>query len=1107
MNHRTSRPVAICLAALALCMAALCAHPAAAQQPYRNIVNQRFHTISNGPQSAVIVDVANPDDEAAVRRAVTQQMAAVNQARLPGLQREIAFLRKHGRLKPNQSIPIVDTVLLRHNGRLVLPAQRHITRGPGPGNSLNFVISTDVNNNGFNVADPTTAQAVSDLGNLVNTLKTELTSDLGPPLWSGTVTILNKDDNPTLNSGILGITVVVGTNTVTLDVPGSFVVPGLDQNEVLGMAQAMAQAWHGPLAIGYDAWEKGMARAVAVIAAQHLQANFQNQIDPSNSFFYTPYYDLENQPSLGNNKFVPTGWTEQTLSGLGGMLAPRLAASGTAWLKCYIENSNFFIAFNSAYYDAYTADPTVALDSTRLQALAGTAVGPNVEGQPFSQWFQQQYVFDTSVIPGPKLYVNVIPTPPTTTTTDDGVALALLYYQTDSSGNETPLNGTASPVYLDYTYTARLTLPGGDPQVAISAGQGDTGPLFNGIGSAQRITIDIPVDNNYQRIVYPALESTSGSGNSLVYNDFFGVVVGSNSGTLTASFGGGNGTQLNVPVTNGSFGAVGGAAIPNNFTKAMFSYQPTSGGQPITYQRNVYERKEGATLAGVQNIFVFTAPAVTDTLNHVFQPGPALISLPIKPLNPDLAAVFGTSKNATLLAQYRQNAPANPDNYLRYPSLPLYQPGYAMWSDFQAALNGPSAMGVPILGERTDNQTVIEVSLQYGWNLIADPFNTPITILSDGTSGSQGGMTIQYLNGDAVLFSDAVKANWVGPAIYGYDSPIIGSTLGGSNAYVDITTLTSPSTTQFTANTLEPWKGYWILVTVTEGVTLSYINPSPNTRAVTAASTKAPRRAVHRAVSSDRGAWRLPLMLQDEQGHTAYAAFGQSSSGSDNYVSSLDAAMPPAFTRAAAIGLRFPHPEWNSNTGTTDYLSDIRRSNANSTWNVTVDLPTPQKTYALAWSDTAKLPRGTRLTMTDMTTGTTQLMNTTTRYAFTPNQGETSRSFQITAEPRGLSQIAIMNLRVDTPRLVAGRAATSATISYEATGVAEATIQIRGGSGRVVRHLLIGRSVTSGVNQAVWDLKDDQGRGLSAGTYIIEVEARTPEGRQTRAIVTHQVIR
>jgi hypothetical protein len=250
----------------------------------------------------------------------------------------------------------------------------------------------------------------------------------------------------------------------------------------------------------------------------------------------------------------------------------------------------------------------------------------------------------------------------------------------------------------------------------------------------------------------------------------------------------------------------------------------------------------------------------------------------------------------------------------------------------------------------------------------------------------------------------------------------------------------------------------------------------------------------------------MPLMAQDSTGRTASVTLGQSTRGADSYVSALDAAKPPAFVNSNVLGLRFPHPEWKAAIAGTDFLSDIRRTNATTTWNVTMDLPETQQTYALAWTKIAVLPRNASLTLTDMTTGTKTFMNTTTRYAFTPNKGETSRNFQITLVPNSLSHIAVTNLRVDVPHYAGGRAVTSATISYELTGAAETTVQISGG-GRVVRHLVVGRAATVGVNQVVWDLRDDQGRGLASGTYLIEVQLRTADGRQTRAIVPQIITR
>src|SRR5262249_18526966 len=150
-----------------------------------------------------------------------------------------------------------------------------------------------------------------------------------------------------------------------------------------------------------DAWEIGMARAAAVIAAQDIQTYNGTTLDPANGFFYTPAYDLLNQPPLGNNTFTPPTQSNQPFNSTtpSGMLVPRLEMASTAWLKCYIENHNFFQQFNAAYYAAVIADATAANDVSRLRSYARSA-DPMVELQSFDAWFEQQYVLDTSVTPG-----------------------------------------------------------------------------------------------------------------------------------------------------------------------------------------------------------------------------------------------------------------------------------------------------------------------------------------------------------------------------------------------------------------------------------------------------------------------------------------------------------------------------------------------------------------------------------------------------------------------------------------------------------------------------------------------------------------------------------
>ncbi|HLK54957.1 MAG TPA: FlgD immunoglobulin-like domain containing protein, partial [Chthonomonadaceae bacterium] len=229
----------------------------------------------------------------------------------------------------------------------------------------------------------------------------------------------------------------------------------------------------------------------------------------------------------------------------------------------------------------------------------------------------------------------------------------------------------------------------------------------------------------------------------------------------------------------------------------------------------------------------------------------------------------------------------------------------------------------------------------------------------------------------------------------------------------------------------------------------------------------------------------------------------QSPKGADTFQSSLDVASPPPFSRASMLSVRFPHSDWNAGSSKSggDFMSDIRRSGAKAQWDVVVNLPQDQQDYTLAWSGGATLPHGTRLTLTDPTNGTSKLMNSTSSYAFRAAKGELSRKFTIVAEPHTASSLFLRNVFATTPPLRGRAAASTMTISYELSVPAETTMLIRQ-NGRIVRHLSsAGRAATAGVNQMVWDLKDDRGLGMPGGIYTLEVTARTPEGEQTRTVV------
>ncbi|MCX6378535.1 MAG: hypothetical protein NT023_03530 [Armatimonadetes bacterium] len=1029
-------------------------------QTYHNLSNARFRTTSSGVQSAMIVDVDDPKDINAVRAKIVEQAHSRAVAQSTSLQREIAFMRRHRLVKPNQTFGINETVIVRSKGQLQLPTSKAVTRGAGDELTFNIVTSGE---GAFAPAD------ASELQSLINLIYPELRDNiLGRPGWSGNVIVKNLDPRLGKVDELLGALLVINGNNVEMWFPTFSAY----ETRFLAMAQVMAQAFHAKQPIAYHAWEIGMARAVAVATAVRLQSRLtgQNSVDPSNGFYFTPYYDVLNQPALANNTFTPPTKSNQPFNAatLSGMLVPRMQMSSTAWLKCYIENPNFFKQFNTGsadglgtggYYGAFKTDSTVANDVTRLRAIAKTAVS-TVELLDFDAWFEQQFVLDTSITPGNKIYVYSQPTFPTNTQgTDSGSALFMAYYRTTGTGDETDLSGAANLIYWDYNFVNRLLLPSFEA-VDITNGFGTVAPFFTDIGGnpadKMRIAIDVPLNQQYARIYFPAGQT----GSSTSPNDVSGVLIGATDGAISVTFDGGTG-PITGTVVQGAFGLQGGnGSMPEGFSRTRIAFTPT-GGNAVQLQRNTYQRRDSLSRLGVFPIFNLFAVSQTQTLTHVFPAGPQLITIPLKPFSNDIAKLLGVDPNKTLLAQYRQDLSGN-DKYLKYPSLPLYQPGYALWSNFSSDVNATN-----ITGERTDAQPFVSVSLPFGWTQIGSPYASNLNITTD--------IQFQYLGGEVLTLAEAITRNIVAVGVIGW------TTAGG---YQDITT---SATQGVPKNTLEAWKGYWIRVLATEGVTLTYLNPVS--------------RSVHsRAVlppPAESNHWRVSLVVRDALGNESGAGIGQSPNGSDIFVPSLHVAEPPPFMRSSTLSIRFPHADWE---GGGNFLADIRRSNSRSTWDFVVTTPQAEQEYRLVWQGLGTLPRGTRLTLIDIENGSRQLLNSRASYTFRTGANTLTRKFQIVAEPRGIGHLRVMGLTANTPFSTSGRATQSVTINYDLTAAASTQIEIRLG-GRTVRRLGYGRAVTSGANQVVWDTKDDAGRTLPGGTYMIEVTARNSDGEQTRAII------
>ena len=847
--------------------------------------------------------------------------------------------------------------------------------------------------------------------------------------------------------------------------------------KLLSLAESMALTFHGPARIAYDAWEHGMARAAASVAANDLKSYLSQNLDPAAGFFYTPTYDIQNEPSLGNSTFFPqtaNTYNGQTVT----MLSQRLEMSGTAWLKCYIEDHNFFVKFNAAYY----ADTTVSNDTGRLVLLAASVL-PNIELQPFATWFEHQYIFDTSVQPGPKVYALGSTFPEANAVS--ALTVGIIHFNTLPSGDEADIFTSITPLFWDAGYSM-ITLP--QMQLPLSATTGEavgtgTTETLNG---AERIAMDVPIDGVTTRIFLPA----NAGGTVDRQSDISGVVIGANSGSLTIKTDTGA-VSGSIDFKKGAFGAnIGGTNA--GFSRDVLSLTlpgstgnlPGSPSNPLMYQRNVYHQPlANNPYASTTTYQLVASPLVPAgqsvvTLSHPFAQGPQMLSIPLRPLQNDLAAALGIPTQKALLAQWRdgsQGASADsPDNYRRYPTLPLYQPGYGLWASF--VTNTTSV----VVGESQDDQDSVSAALLFGWNQIGSPY-------SSGPIQASTNVTVQYNGTEDTLSNAILKNGWVQAGIIGF-----------SGGYVDIENSAQATATSVAFDKLVPWQGYWIRVLVPEGVTLTYHNPGAASTAIKQRGTRSTARFTPRPTLQQAGGWMIPLILRDANGNQSVASLGQTPQASDNFTSSLDVSAPPPFPAAGALSVRFPHPNWSARGAAGDFLTDFRKSGVKTVWDVVLSTPQPNQDYTLTWNDVTRIPRGTHLTLVDLDTGLRRSMNSLSSYTFRTGRAVTSRHLQILADPHTTNALMVRDVQVRLPRFVPGRAAASATISYNLSTEADVSISIQF-RGRTIRHLLVNQATAAGPTDTVWDGKDDQRQLLRNGAYFVEIAARLQDGTTTRS--------
>ena len=574
-----------------------------------------------------------------------------------------AFLRSRGRLAGAWRPRWDRTVVLTVRGRAYAPDLTGRASRQFGGGSITFAYS------GWTAAEQQLLSAY------VNAVYPVIRSIYGAPASTITVTIVR---DPQLQD-ILGGVYIPAVNEIHLPPIQDF------SRDTYVLASLIVRAFHDDLFLAREVWETGFARAVGLVAHLQVDSGFDLLGEP---YYLLPFYDLLNRRPLASPTIFPA-------SGFTGMTFWRIGMAQAAWLKVYAENPSFFRDFNAAYYAEYDpgANPPLSANVARLRELAAAAA-PQVEGALFQDWFARQYVRDTAGWPGEKLYLVALPQ-----TDNETVFLAAEYYTSTLTGDEQPLATVGSFQFI--LWDGDLHVPEAGDTTNITDGQGFLAPTFRNVGGAQRITVELAAGGQVTQSWFPyGVASQAG-----VYNEYFGVVVDGDDGSVTVTPGGLPSEVAGV--VRGVF-AINEPAPLDFLAQTSVELRPTAG---VTNSRAV-------NTGFLFYAFVLRAyPLQPGAVQHTFGAGLSMVALPASPNDSDAAKILGLTPGRTLLARWSATPPAG---YSYYPNTPAIEPALGYWLKLSSPIT-VTASGLLPSGE-------YRAHFRQGWQQVGNPFGVMLPL-------------------------------------------------------------------------------------------------------------------------------------------------------------------------------------------------------------------------------------------------------------------------------------------------------------------------------------------------------------------------------------------
>jgi hypothetical protein len=361
----------------------------------------------------------------------------------------------------------------------------------------------------------------------------------------------------------------------------------------------------------------------------------------------------------------------------------------------------------------------------------------------------------------------------------------------------------------------------------------------------------------------------------------------------------------------------------------------------------------------------------------------------------------------------------------------------------------PNLFGEPITGE-------VDIPLKRGWNLIANPTLAPIEWRLDSVLVQRGS--------ERRSLRAAQQAGWLDGYLWAWRQDPNNPMRGQYQFVYDASEL------QGVAGTLEPWQAYWILARVECTLVLN----------------AAPSRAVDVLPAPSDSVWTLQVEAVNARGSGQSVWIGVAQGRS---VQAMLAPEPPDGELPMQVRVRRVEGV---------FAADVRPTlTRDARWSLEVvvapsDQPQPIR---LRIHQATHLPRGVNLALVDEQSGARRpLRSAGASLTFTaPPEGGV---FRFAIEPIARRTL----LRVLNPTVRGGtRAGETLTLGFTLTAEAQVQVQIRTGS-RTVRTLSDTRTRSAGLQEFIWDGRDDAGVHLPPGAYLAEITAVSADGQVARAV-------